>query len=530
MEYRFDQSYQIGTRLTTEALSSISANVVGEVIDNQLRVTVFNPLPRNIHQIVEIPLEIPSDWATFNENFGFEPKPSFRIYDSQDKELAYQRLEQKTNQTRFRMRSTKFPQGVSFNLIRVALPLEIPALGYNTLTVKSGYEGEYTRYPSVPGLVLSPNSMGNEHIKVEIKSNGTLEITDLSNGQVYAHLLTMEDRADIGDGWYFGESVNDQIFTSTLSNGDVALIHDGPFQATFLLRFNMYVPEKFDSKHMHRSVEKTQLTIDHYLTLRTGQDFLEVETFVENTAKDHRLRVLFPSGANTDTYLADSAFDVVERAIALRGDNHLYREMEVETKPQQSWTAVFDEQRGLAVISAGLLETAVRDLPDRSLALTLLRSTNKTVGTVGEPGGQEQGRLNFKYWILPIQDNPDRTRLCEMGQQISNNLNVAQLQPEDIQIYRTEPKLSAKASFLRLDGPAVISSLQWVNEELEVRLYNPFSETTHNKLYTESWPTSVQVPKWVQPVDFESNPQGNKNPIDQGVQLKPKQILTLRLS
>ena len=89
---------------------------------------------------------------------------------------------------------------------------------------------------------------------------------------------------------------------------------------------------------------------------------------VENVAEDHRLRVLFPSETKTDTYLADSAFDVVERPIALRKDNHLYREMEVETKPQQSWTAVFDEQRGLAVISAGLLETAVRDIPDRPLA------------------------------------------------------------------------------------------------------------------------------------------------------------------
>jgi alpha-mannosidase/mannosylglycerate hydrolase len=530
MEYRFDQSYQIGARLTTEALRSISANVVGEVADKQLRVSVFNPLPRNIHQVVEIPLEIPSDWATFNENFGFEPKPSFRIYDSQGNELAYQRLEQKINQTRFRMRSTKFPQGVSFSLVKVALPLEIPALGYNTLIVKSGYKGEYTRHPNVPGLARSHNSMENEHLKVEIKSNGTLAITDLSTGQVYKQLLTIEDQADIGDGWYFGESVNNQTFTSTLSTGEVALIQDGPFQATFFLRLNMYVPEKFDFKHMYRSEKKIPLVIEHYLTLRKGQDYLEVVTFVDNTAQDHRLRMLFPSGAKTDTYLADSAFDVVERAIALRTDNHLYREMEVETKPQQSWTAVFDEQRGLAVISAGLLESAVRDLPDRTIALTLFRATKKTVGTEGEPGGQEQSRLNFKYWILPIQGSPNRTRLCEMGQQISNNLKFAQMQPEDIQIYRTDPKLSKKASFLRLDGPAVMTCLQLINDELEVRLYNPLSKTTYNLLHIESWPTSVQAPKWVQSVDFESNPKGNKNPIDQDIQLEPKQILTLRLS
>ena len=144
----------------------------------------------------------------------FEQKPSFRIYDSQGNEFAYQRLEQKINQTRYRMRSTKFPESVPYNLVKVALPLETPSLGYNTLTVKAGYKGEYTRHPRLPGLALSHNSMGNEFLNVVIEPNGTLTLTDLSNGQVYHQLLTLEDQADIGDGWYFGESVNNQTFTS----------------------------------------------------------------------------------------------------------------------------------------------------------------------------------------------------------------------------------------------------------------------------------------------------------------------------
>ena len=45
------------------------------------------------------------------------------------------------------------------------------------------------------------------------------------------------------------------------------------------------------------------------------------------------------------TYLADGAFDVIERRIPLHPDNHVYREMELETKPQQSWTAVFEASR-----------------------------------------------------------------------------------------------------------------------------------------------------------------------------------------
>ena len=97
-------------------------------------------------------------------------------------------------------------------------------------------------------------------------------------------------------------------------------------------------------------------------------------------------------------------FDVVERPIALRADNHLYRESETEAKPQQTWTAVFDKTGGLAVISTGLLESAVSDLPERPIGLTL--TYRRTVMTDGEPNGQLQGDLRFRYWIAPLAGEP----------------------------------------------------------------------------------------------------------------------------
>jgi hypothetical protein len=116
-----------------------------------------------------------------------------------------------------------------------------------------------------------------------------------------------------------------------------------------------------------------------------------------------------------------------------------------------------------------------------------------------------------------------------MGQQISTGLRFAQMQPDDILIYRTDPKLPAQASFFRLEGPAVISSLQLINDGLEVRLFNPLTTTIENKLHTENWPEELQVPQWVQAVDFESVPKGDPEPIDKPIQLKPKQILSIRL-
>lgn len=175
--------------------------------------------------------------------------------------------------------------------------------------------------------------MANEHLSVVIEPNGTLTLTDCRSGQTFTRLLTYEDGADIGDGWYHGQATNDQVFVSTASPAAIALIHDGPDHMTFRIRTRLTVPAAFDFAAMRRTDELVDLALDTYIT-RAGADQVECEMRVDNVARDHRLRCLFPSGVKASTYLSDLAFDVVERPIALSPDNHLFRELELETRPQ----------------------------------------------------------------------------------------------------------------------------------------------------------------------------------------------------
>lgn len=534
MAYRFDQSRLISKKLTKDATHRLAASIKGDLAEDDLRVVVFNPLPRAFNHIAELTLQIPSDWPTFNEFFGFEAKPAFWIYDSDNQAVPYQRLAQAMNRVKSRIREIKFPEGYTTNDIRVALPLSIPAMGYASLRVQPGKRGHPTRHPETPGLAISECSMANEHLSVAIEPNGTLTLADKKTDQVYQRLLAFEDRADIGDGWYHGVAVNDQVFVSTASKSQIALVHDGPMLTTFRIRTAISVPRRFCFDTMTRSEESADLLIDTQVSLRPSQDYIDVHTTVDNTVDDHRLRVLFPSNTDTETYLSDSQFDVIERPIALRRDNHEFRELEVETKPQESWTAVHGAHRGLAVVSAGLLESAVRDLPDRPIAVTLFRSTRRTVFTDGEPGGQVQGRMEFDYRIVPLAGTPDRTRLCEMGQRISAGLRDVQLRPKDIPIYRSLQTLPPVAGFLRLDGPAVITSVRQVGAGLEVRLFNPQDECSAAKIDFGNWPVGTALPQQVQYVDFESQPlnQPQVRIANSRAEfsVKPKQIITLRLT
>jgi len=533
MKFRFSQSRQIGQRLRIEAARKLAANIQGELQDGELRVVVFNPLPRALSETVELTLQIPSDWPTFNEFFGYEPKPAFRIYNANGEEIPYQRLAQAMGRTKKRIRPTHFPEAYRTNDVTVSLPLHLPPMGYTTLTVRRGEEGLPTRHPETPGLATSERSMANELLEVTIEANGSLTILDKRNGQKYSRLLTFEDVADIGDGWYHGIAVNDQCFVSSASRAEVALVHNGPMLTTFRVRTTLLVPHHFDFASMTRSEELAELVIDNLISLRPGSDRLEIETTVHNTIEDHRLRVLFPTGAQAQTFLTDTPFDVVERAIALPKDNHLYQELTVETNPQQSWTAIYDGQRGLAVISTGLMETAVRDLPERPIALTLLRSTRRTVMTDGEPNGLLLGDFHFRYWLIPLAGEPDRTRLFTLGHQLAAGLHTAQLLSADIALHRSTGNLPPELSFLALEGLAVLTSARLVDGALEVRLFNPTSDTIEATLHLGDLPGKRIPFTQVQPVNLESHPleeprrlQGTQFPIELG----PKKILTLRFS
>ncbi|MBX3727815.1 MAG: glycoside hydrolase family 38 [Candidatus Sumerlaeia bacterium] len=534
MKYRFSQARQIGERLTREATTKLAASIEGDIPAGDARLVVFNPATAPFDGIAEIDVALPKDGPKFGEFFWFEDMPVFRLFDAGGREVVYQRLGQTMDHSVLRLRANKFPEHLRVNRVRVSLPLSVPALGYTTLTVVPAEDRRPCRHPEVPGLATGATSMENEALAVWVHGNGTLTMLDKRTGQTYEDLMTFEDRADIGDGWFHGPAANDQTWVSTGSPAAIALVENGPNVAAFRIRQKMSVPAAFDFKAMRRTEEHTELTIETTVRLRRGADHVELEVAIDNSARDHRLRVLFPSGARAKSYLADSAFDVVERAIALREDNHLYNELEVETKPQHSWTAVFDKQRGLAVLSTGLLETAVRDLPERPLALTLFRSTRRTVGTDGEPNGQILGPMRFRAWLRPLAGAPDRGEMFALAQHLAAGLRTVQLDREDQRIHATGKALPAEAGFLSVSGVGVLTSARLVGEGLEVRLFNPTEKAGKARIEWAQRPRGSRTWRKAELVDLDSRPLKAARPelgkSGLAVALKPKQIVTVRLS
>src|SRR5690606_27109296 len=101
---------------------------------------------------------------------------------------------------------------------------------------------------------------------------------DKASGQKYENLLTIEDSADIGDGWFHGVAINDEIHLSSACHSDIALIEQGKYVSAYRIRTTMNLPEEFDYATMKRSEKRIPFVIDTVVRLRAGVKQLEVET------------------------------------------------------------------------------------------------------------------------------------------------------------------------------------------------------------------------------------------------------------
>ncbi|MBN1918833.1 MAG: hypothetical protein JW889_13085 [Verrucomicrobia bacterium] len=530
MMYRFDQCRGIADRATHLSLRAVADRTRLPQIegDEDSIVTVFNPTSEPIDGIVDLPLYFQRETPfRFVEGTGYEPIIGFRLYDTAGSELAYQRLDVKKAAALSRWDPVVGFTGHKRERVRIAAKLSLPPQGWTTLVCKP----VHGMVRSTGTQLVNDHTMENDSLRVRINGNGTIDLTDRKADRTYRNLMTFEEQTDVGDGWYHRAAVNEEVFTSAGASADIALIHDGFALTTFRVRVVMNVPQRFllDQEVLRRSDTLVPLEITSWLTLRAGSPYLEVRTEVNNTVRDHRLRVMFPSGLHAKTYFADSPYDVVERPIALSPDSHLKGEPESETKPQYSFTAVNDGKLGLAVISTGQPESAVRDMPERPIALTLFRGFPHTVGeSDGDVDCQMLGPTRHVYWIYPHSGPVQASALLRLGQRLAAGIECVYTDARRLKRLHDEPTLPATGSWLTFGSGALVMTACKRSEDgtaLIVRAFNPTDKSIEQKLEsmfkikTASYADLLEQPTDALPV------RGKSVTITAG----PRKIVTVRL-
>jgi alpha-mannosidase len=430
--------------------------------------------------VVSFDIDLPLDFPTsFQEGFkGSQNIKSFLLTDLQGKEIPYQRLSVMPDcieRTQYAV-SGKATDG-KVTRYTVAAEIDLPALGFTTILVKPS--ATPVRYLGT--MRTGPDSAENEFLQIKINSNGTLKLTDKQTKQQYDDLLLLEDRSEIGDGWFHAEIVDDEIALSTATAAQVSVIHDGPKMVTFRMEVTLSIPARTERHSERRSVQRVNLQVVHKVSLRCGAKTVDVETSLDNTAEDHRLRLLLPTdAAEAATYVAHQPFAVTERNIALDQQTQTWQEMEIAEKPFLGFQAVGNANRGLAFISAtGLHEGGVVDDKRRTMQVTLLRSFRRTVTTSGEPGGQEKGQHQFRYLLLPFAGTCPKNEILNLWEQVQAGICTRQsgkITSGYPAMQGTDPP--EKSFVEQLDNRLSICAIKpgQTEDNLVIRLWNPHSQ------------------------------------------------------
>ncbi len=265
----------------------------------------------------------------------------------------------------------------------------------------------------------------NQFLSLSFDPDGTFTLSDRRSGARYSGLNRFVDGGDCGDEYNFSPPPQD-----TLSS-QVEVLEVGvdrtPVAQVIEARLALHVPCALSSDRQSRSDETVALPIRVRAVLPNGVPRLDFETWVDNRAEDHRLRVHFPAPLQTDFADYDGHFEVVRRPLVLPEYQPTWAEQPRPEKPQRHFASISDGRLGLTVSNFGLPEVEV--IPGQGsteIALTLLRcvgwlsrddfSTRKGHAGPGypTPGAQMPGEWTFAYSVIPHSGRWDQAAPGEL--------------------------------------------------------------------------------------------------------------------
>lgn len=359
-EYRTRQIREIADTQAMVSLGNLVKHIDGKHLpEDAILLTAYNALPYAREEVCYAAVDVPAAWKA----------GTLRLLDSDGKDMPLQLLQEENYGALVKIpREFPLPYAVKRFHIRFATGV-VPGLGYKTFTVQQ--ETVKRRHPG--SLLCGPRAMANEYLAVEIEADGTFTLCDKVNGRTYSDLHYFEDTSDIGDPWSRKQVQLERTITSLGAPAQISCIEDGPLCAKFRIAVPMSLPKCALPNGKSRSEEEVALEIVSILTLTRGARRLEIETTFDNTARDHRLRVMFPTDLATEVSWAESQFDVVSRPIQ-RPDDAAWKEPAPTAHPQLNFCDLATATGGLALLNDGLPEYEAVDDARRTLALTMVRT------------------------------------------------------------------------------------------------------------------------------------------------------------
>ncbi len=461
------------------------------------------------------------------------PVPGFKILDQDGNEIRYQILD-RSERYSLVWGYYEYPHQILVESFKVLLDTRnLPPFGFKKFDiVKVDGFPEYQSDVSCGEFDDGRFFMENSFLRVETNKDGSLKIFDKEKGIEIDGVNIFEESGDAGDEYNYCFPERDEFYYSTDFKPEIKVIESGPLRCALQIKYKMLVPRTTDVHK--RSDEKVEMEIISTVYLEYNSKRVDFKTVVNNTARDHRLRVIFDTGINTDVSYADSQFCVVRRKHKKYSWDDYPYEKPLNLEVFQRFVCIQDDLRGFAVMAKGLPEYELSLDKPGHLAITLLRGVGELSKSnlKTRPGGDAGWKNETPdAQCLGVHEFEYSVYLFKSGDLKDVNLQ-AELYHNPIFYVRRKQKIDSLdllSPFHIQTDTAVLSAFK-VSEDKKaiiLRFYNPLEELTSVKVKLNFKFKEVSLAKL-----NEEKISTFETPEQDGaflVNLSPFEILTLRI-
>ncbi|MGE5619981.1 MAG: alpha-mannosidase [Sphingomonadaceae bacterium] len=286
----------------------------------------------------------------------------------------------------------------------------VPAHGYSTFHFEVT---RLTQAPPVHGHEVV--TLENESLSLQVsREDGSIHLIDRETGSIYWGLNSFVDGGDAGDEYTHSPPARDRLVEGPAVPPTVTLEESGPARQRIRVDMVLRLPAGLTDDRQARSEETVDCPVTSWLSLYPDVPRVDVHTVITNRARDHRLRVHFPTRLSTQHSHAEGHFDVIRRPVSITSPAQEWIEHPVTSYPQLTFVDISDGESGLLIANRGLPEYDVALLEGGPcIALTLLRcvgwlsrddlATRRGAAgpSVATPEAQMIGTHTFDYSIVP---------------------------------------------------------------------------------------------------------------------------------
>jgi len=227
-------------------------------------------------------------------------------------------------------------------------------------------------------VTSGPHWIENRHWRISASPEGRIQIVRRDDGVTIDDAIRIQSEGDRGDEYNF-DPVPDSAPVERPSRVRVRVERGGEAAASLVLTASYRVPEALTPDRTARSKKTVAVPVTLRIRLSADLDRIDLESSLENTARDHRLRLLLRAPFRASRFRVESAFEAVDRPIEPPPDAFgpgRAAELPIGACPQRSFASIGNGRRALSVANRGNAEVEAVHEPDgtSALAVTLLRA------------------------------------------------------------------------------------------------------------------------------------------------------------